>query len=155
MQLDNNPKTKSVAMNESELFQIHNDGAIWRYTGTPFVGWELLDSNPSTANIVAGGSKLYQQHKNGDIWEWQGGRNWTKIYTHVVPPGMGGYPEIIASPDGSLFSRYGTEYKFFRPNTSNPWPRLLNLSQFSSNWAAGPEFLVILEQNGAISVHKP
>jgi len=94
VQLDNNPKTKSVAMNESELFQIHNDGAIWRYTGTPFVGWELLDSNPSTANIVAGGSKLYQQHKNGDIWEWQGGRNWTKIYTHVVPPGMGGYPEI-------------------------------------------------------------
>ncbi|WP_203758689.1 hypothetical protein, partial [Cellulomonas chitinilytica] len=49
-----------------------NTGLIWRYTGTPLTGWELLDNNPATVEIVAAGGHLYQRHGDGTIWRYTG-----------------------------------------------------------------------------------
>ena len=44
---------------------MHDDGAVWRFTGRPCdaeacPGWALLDANDRTTMIVAGGDRLYQ-----------------------------------------------------------------------------------------------
>ena len=55
--LDNNPKTVAIAAagthHHQSLYQLQNDGWIWRYTGTPCSGdscpgWQRLDNNPKT-----------------------------------------------------------------------------------------------------------
>ncbi len=61
----------------SALFQLHGDGAIWRYTGTPCSGnscpgWERLDNNLRTRMLSAGGADLYQLHTGGAIWRYTG-----------------------------------------------------------------------------------
>jgi len=35
------------------VFQLHNDGGIFQYTGTPFA-WQQLDSNSAAIAIAAG-----------------------------------------------------------------------------------------------------
>lgn len=55
------------------LLQVHDNGAIWRYTGTPCTaaacpGWELIDRNSRTQTI----SGYYQRHVDGKIWVWDG-----------------------------------------------------------------------------------
>ena len=50
--LDNNPKTSMIVAGDA-LYQLHNDGKIWRYNGPPITGWEMLDNNPKTKTIVA------------------------------------------------------------------------------------------------------
>jgi hypothetical protein len=59
------------------LYQLHDDGRIWRYTGTECSeqfcpGWERLDNNPKTAEIVAAGGQLFQRHNDGRIWRYLG-----------------------------------------------------------------------------------
>jgi hypothetical protein len=61
----------------SQFYQLHNDGAIWRYTGTPCSGnscpgWQRLDNNTRTIAITASGGQLYQLHNNGAIWHYTG-----------------------------------------------------------------------------------
>ena len=61
----------------TQLYQLHNDGQIWRYTGVPCSGtscpgWERLDKNPNTREIVATGSHLYQRHSDGRVWRYVG-----------------------------------------------------------------------------------
>jgi len=56
--LDNNPRTVSIAAGGTSLYQRHNDGKIWRSTGTPCSGascpgWQMLDNNGATVDIVA------------------------------------------------------------------------------------------------------
>jgi hypothetical protein len=56
----------AIAAGESNLYQLHNDGTIWRYTGQPCSGiycdgWQKLDNNPKTKMIKAG-TELYQLH---------------------------------------------------------------------------------------------
>jgi hypothetical protein len=63
------------------LYQMHGDGTIWRYTGTPMTGWQMLDNNPRARAIVASGGRLYQLHGDGTIWVYtgppiSGGRCW-------------------------------------------------------------------------------
>ena len=83
--LDNNFRTGGISAGDQlyqlhskgQLFQRHNDGWIWRYTGLPCTGdacpgWERLDNNPNTAQIVAAGNQLFQLHKNGWIWRYTG-----------------------------------------------------------------------------------
>ena len=43
----------SFAFAGDNLYQRHRDGKIWKYTGTPITGWQLLDQNPKTVAIVA------------------------------------------------------------------------------------------------------
>lgn len=75
--LDNNAATASIAAGARELYQLHTNGRIFRYTGFPCkgelcLGWEVLDRNPATASIAAGGGELYQMHANGHIWRYTG-----------------------------------------------------------------------------------
>jgi hypothetical protein len=75
--LDNNPKTVAIAAAGDQLYQLHNDGWIWRYTGTPCSGnscpgWQRLDNNPKTKAIEAAGNQLYQLHNDGLIWRYTG-----------------------------------------------------------------------------------
>lgn len=73
MMLDHNPATQTLATSQDRaLFQLHNDGKIWRYIGTPISGWELIDQNPATVQIVAASNALYQRHRDGKIWRYQG-----------------------------------------------------------------------------------
>ena len=69
--LDRNPATVSLAAASDRLYQRHNDGRVWRYTGTPLTGWQLLDRNPATTAIAAA-DNLYQLHNNGQIWRYTG-----------------------------------------------------------------------------------
>jgi hypothetical protein len=54
----------SVAWGDSvPLYQMHGDGSIWRYTGTPCKGnvcsgWQQLDGNNQTVQIAATGGQL-------------------------------------------------------------------------------------------------
>jgi hypothetical protein len=34
------------------LFQLHGDGTIWQYMGTPMTGWKTLDKNPGVRVIA-------------------------------------------------------------------------------------------------------
>jgi hypothetical protein len=54
------------------LYQMHGDGTIWTYTGTPISGWQLLDNNPRARAIAASGNSLYQLHGDGTIWLYTG-----------------------------------------------------------------------------------
>ncbi len=59
------------------LYQLHNSGAIWEYTGIPCdgnscPGWQRLDNNVRTRAIIAAGNNLYQLHNSGAIWEYTG-----------------------------------------------------------------------------------
>jgi hypothetical protein len=56
-----------IVADGGSLFQLHNTGKIWRYTGTPCSGnscpgWQMLDNNGMTGRIDASGGKLYQIH---------------------------------------------------------------------------------------------
>ncbi len=54
------------------LYQMHGDGTIWTYTGTPLTGWQMLDNNPRARAIAASGNLLYQMHGDGTIWMYTG-----------------------------------------------------------------------------------
>lgn len=61
-----------------KLYQLHNDGTIWRWKGTVCEGpsycpgWEPLDNNPGTVKILAAGNELYQLHGDGSVWRYTG-----------------------------------------------------------------------------------
>jgi hypothetical protein len=67
-ELDNNSATKKIVAAGGHLYQLHNSGHIFKFTGTPLTGWEQLDNNPATVDIVAAGNNLYQIHNSGFIW---------------------------------------------------------------------------------------
>lgn len=67
----------TVGTSATSLYQLHVDGLIWRYTGTPCnadacPGWQLVDRNPRTKAIVAAEAQLYQLHVDGMIWRYIG-----------------------------------------------------------------------------------
>ncbi|HET8549657.1 MAG TPA: hypothetical protein VFL57_16725 [Bryobacteraceae bacterium] len=82
--LDNNPRTGMIAsggqlfqLHTDPLYQVHNDGWIWRYIGTECdgdfcPGWQRLDNNPATVQVVAAGTQSFQRHKDGKIWRHTG-----------------------------------------------------------------------------------
>ncbi len=84
-QLDRNFRTTQISSGNGQLhqlhggllYQLHNDGSIWRYTGIPCggpscVGWQELDRNPAATAIVPAGKQLFQLHNNGSIWRYTG-----------------------------------------------------------------------------------
>jgi hypothetical protein len=98
--LDNNPAATSITSGGGGLFQMHTDGSIWKYTGTPCgffscPGWTELDNNSNTKTIVAGGLGglvyLFQMHFSGSIWQTTGS-GWTEndnnsLTTQIIAAG--------------------------------------------------------------------
>ena len=84
------------------VLQLHNDGSIFQYTGTPF-SWQQLDNNPATTAIVAAfgvpgpfilrnGSGIFQY--TGTPFAWQQIDNnpaTTALATSIIGPGFGLY----------------------------------------------------------------
>lgn len=70
--LDNNPASVDIVADGNDLYQLHNDGRIWKFTGTPMTGWQELDNNPATKKIIVAAGNLYQIHQNGFIWKFTG-----------------------------------------------------------------------------------
>jgi len=66
----------AIAAAGNQLFELHNDGKIWRYSGNPCgnfcPSWQMLDNNPSAVGIASGGTELYQLHNDGSIWRYTG-----------------------------------------------------------------------------------
>ncbi len=71
-QLDGNRATVAIVADGGALYQLHNTGKIWRYTGVPMTGWQQLDGNPATVAVAASGGHLYQLHNTGKIWRYTG-----------------------------------------------------------------------------------
>lgn len=86
--LDNDPNTREIAAGvvpsgfdsldgypkAPPLYQRHEDGTIWLYTGKPCgggscLGWKKLDDN-GAVSIVAAGEYLYQRRGNDGIWSY-------------------------------------------------------------------------------------
>jgi Matrixin/Putative peptidoglycan binding domain len=67
--LDNNLDTVDISATGTHLYQIHGTGRVWRYTGIPMTGWELLDDF-SGSQVVVGSDTgdVFQKHANGEIW---------------------------------------------------------------------------------------
>lgn len=70
--LDNNAATISAISDAGNLYQLHNSGKIWRYTGPPVTGWQEIDNNPASKKIVTSAGYLYQLHNTGRIWKYTG-----------------------------------------------------------------------------------
>lgn len=83
--LDDNTHTSRIVsgggqldqLHDGILYQLHNDGTIWRYTGaacgnSSCPGWQMLDDNTRTVAITGGGRQLFQLHKDGSIWRYTG-----------------------------------------------------------------------------------
>ena len=72
-----------------DLYQLHQDGKIWRYTGPPCSGnscpgWQMLDNNPATRAIVTSGGQLYQLHNSGKIWRYTGTRMQRQLLSRLA-----------------------------------------------------------------------
>ena len=110
--IDNNPATVDIVADGNNLYQIHNNGHIWKYTGTPLTGWQKLDNNPATVGIVASGNNLYQIHRNGRIWKYTG-----------TP--LTGWQELDNNPATKRSRHLGTTYiKFIRMDAYGNTPAL-------------------------------
>ena len=82
----------TVVASGGQLYQLHNNGRIWRYTGTPITGWQLIGDNPLTIQIAASNSSpgLFQLHRTGDIWRYDGTpiTGWTRIDANPQTVGL-------------------------------------------------------------------
>jgi hypothetical protein len=54
------------------VYQLHDDGTIWRYTGTPLTGWQLIDQNPAGIEIFTTSTDVFQLHTTGRLWRYTG-----------------------------------------------------------------------------------
>jgi ribosomal protein L24E len=73
--LDNNNAALAIAAGSNQLYQLHNDGSIFRFTGTPCSGgscpgWQMLDNKNAAIAITAAARGLLQLHNDGSIWRF-------------------------------------------------------------------------------------
>lgn len=82
----------TVIASGGQLYQLHNNGRIWRYTGTPITGWQLIGDNPLTVQIAASNSSpgLFQLDRTGAIWRYDGApiTGWTRIDANPQTVGL-------------------------------------------------------------------
>lgn len=166
--LDNNSSTGSISAGDQlnqfhargQLFQLHGNGWIWRYTGLPCngdvcQGWQRLDNNANTWTITATGSQLFQLHKNGWIWRYTGTPcagdscpGWQRLDNN-------GNTKAIVAAGNQLFQLHKTGWIWRYTGTpctgeSCPgWQRLDN-NENTASIAAGGNQLYQLHKNGWI-----
>ena len=131
--LDNNLVSVSILADGNNLYQLHNNGRIWRYGGPPVTGWQELDNNPRTRRIAAAGGKLYQIHATGAIWKYTG-------------PPMTGWQQLdnnrasvaIVAAGNNLYQRHdnGRIWKYVGPPMTG-WQELDNNPATKKVVAAG------------------
>lgn len=102
-ELDDNPASVAIVADGGDLYQLHNTGKIWKYTGTPIAGWQELDNNPATKQIVASAGHLYQIHGTGRIWKYTGPplTGWQQLDGNAAS-------KMIASSGGHLYQLHDT-----------------------------------------------
>ncbi len=143
--LDNNPATVQIAAAGGNLYQRHNNGFIWRYTGTPLTGWQLLDNNPATVQIAAAGGNLYQRHNNGFIWRYTG----TPLTGWQLLDNNPATVQIVAS-DGNLYQRHNNGFIWRYTGTPLTGWQLLDNNPATVDIAAGGSNLYQIHNNGNI-----
>lgn len=101
--LDNNAATVSAVSDAGNLYQLHNTGKIWRYTGPPMTGWQEIDNNPASIKIITSAGYLYQLHNTGRIWKYTGvpHTGWQMLDQNPATV------DIVAS-QGSLYQLHNT-----------------------------------------------
>ena len=144
-QLDNNPATVDIVADGDLLYQLHSNGRIFKFTGTPLTGWQELDNNPATKKIVAAGGNLYQLHNNGRIFKFTGTplTGWQELDNNPATV------DIVA--DGDLLYQLHSNGRIFK-FTGTPltgWQELDNNPATKKIVAAGGN-LYQLHNNGRI-----
>lgn len=173
-QLDNNPATAEIIAagrpthKAHALYKRHNDGTIWRYTGSPCSDtscWQQLDNNLKTQELTAAvglGSDgvavhaLYQRHVDGTIWRYtgppcSGASCWQLIDNN------GGTISIVTNSE-TLYQlrRDGAILAYLPPGSKecddagSPGWQLLDKDPRTRQIAAGTRLLYKRHENGAI-----
>ncbi|MEE2690714.1 MAG: hypothetical protein VX640_04140 [Pseudomonadota bacterium] len=75
--IDRNRRSVAMAATVENVFQLHDNGEIWVWTGRPCDGgscphWRRIDRNPKATAIAANYANLFQLHDDGSIWRWKG-----------------------------------------------------------------------------------
>ena len=135
-----------VAARVQDLYQLHNNGEIWKYspTGQP---WDKLDDNPATVQIVAAGTDLYQLHNNGEIWKYSPtGQPWDKLDDNPATV------QIVAGP-GVLYQLHDNSTIWVYLGTAQQWLQIGDDTTVVGNvlgMVAGAEGLFQLRANGGV-----
>ena len=95
-------------------YQLHSDGSIYKYLGTPLTGWQMLDNNVKAIAIAADGTgNLYQLHSDGSIYKYLGTplTGWQMLDNNVkavaiATDGTGNLYQLHS--DGSIYKYLGT-----------------------------------------------
>ncbi|MFE7375672.1 hypothetical protein ACFU6E_13390 [Bacillus cereus] len=131
-QLDNNTESSDIVTDGNNLYQLHNDGGIWQYTGTPMTGWAKLDNNTTTKKIAVSGGNLYQIHSDGSIWQYTGTpmTGWAKLDNNpatfdIVADGNDLYQQ---HNDGSIWQYTGTPMTGWTKLDNNPATKKIAVS---------------------------
>lgn len=137
-ELDNNPASSTIIATGNALYQMHNDGQVWRYVGTSFAGWQLNDNQRhatrkysrfpnyllinglilSILEIVADlNGQLYQRRNDGGILGYNGKpMDWSLIDLN---------PDCIdiAAGDYQLYQRHkeGSIYRYAGVGITPQW----------------------------------
>jgi C1A family cysteine protease len=143
--VDRNPESAGIVAAGDDLYQIHRDGRIWRYTGRQITGWQELDNNPATKAIAAGNGTLYQIHDNGLIWRYTGPplTGWQLIDDNAASV-------AITADAGDLYQLHGDGRIWrYRGIPMSGWQELDNNAETKSIAAAGGR-LYQIHKGGAI-----
>ena len=151
--------------NTPPLVQLHSDGNIWQYTGTPCdatscPGWQHLDNNPAAVKIFGypsgngGAFAIFQLHSNGSIWRYTGqpcNGSSCPGWTHIADAPSA---KIIMTADISarLFVMNTDGSIWELPDASEPSPQWVELDNSPLNVSIAASFsgLFRLQSDGSI-----
>ncbi|MFE6834997.1 hypothetical protein ACFVFI_09180 [Streptomyces sp. NPDC057705] len=70
MLLDWNGSTSNITASTTELYQLHANGSVWRYTGKPITGWKQLNTGSVGAQqLAADAGRLFLLGSDGNVYE--------------------------------------------------------------------------------------
>ncbi|MFI8521049.1 matrixin family metalloprotease [Streptomyces sp. NPDC085481] len=145
-QIDGNPATTQLAASRNRLYQRHNTGAVFEYTGTPMIGWRALDANPATIQIVADGGELFQLHQtSGAVFRYTG----TPLVGWQQLDGNPATAQLTAS-GGILYQRHNTGAIFRYTGTPMTGWQLLDNNPFTAQIVADGGELYQRHSTGAV-----
>ncbi|MGC9951912.1 MAG: hypothetical protein ABSF64_36675 [Bryobacteraceae bacterium] len=131
----------SATVGEAGIFEMHWDGSIWSYPGTPCTdnnyylncaGWVQLDGNPNSSSLAIGATSLYEKWQNGAIWKYTGPPcnsitcpGWVQIgdNPNTSQIAAGGFNMYQTQTDGSIWQFTG---QTCNGNTCSGWVKLDN-----------------------------